>query len=373
MKNGEIYNLLLRYLNQGKTRINTERIEDEITGEESDAQAVLSFLRSSSMARKINDKDYELICTVRELRDLVLGLETDISSGDTEASYCKEADAPISFSDLVKGEWTLAEEKAPTRHARRDGAEEAEEEESDEKKKERQERVKSIFKEISGYNGDAHAIPPYFAQARLPDGYDQPILRWGVDKDNDCYITDNGAAYNYFLSVLNRHGVEYSAEHAKAIVRYSILWDDDLLSADKEVRALSIENAEGKDHVYRYVSVYCAGYGRLLMNSKDIVSLLTDNEEAEVEKKLNSFVKETNPTSLDGVSVAHFIGRLLSIDPRITIDQARATLKRLMEHWGGDVGGKSRSLVRRALDSLANVNMTDFVARKIASYMTKNR
>lgn len=350
MKHGEVYGVILRQLNKGQSSISLPYITSVVEGDSDDVEEAVSVLHQQGIVRKINQKEYELVCDIGQLRDFVLSCGKTAEAGLFTGEYNEFGDTPITLEDIENDRWQLyveekkAEEKkgdpfsAFERHRRerRRHSYELEDDDDDEDDGIIKLRVKGYLGEMNGYDPDTKSFEP---EMRICFPSSDRILRleWDEDSDGDLFLTDRGSYYEYLLE---RLGGE-SSQSAKEMADYILVDMERRSSFGKDGHKLInyLTDVKNRDRLRIEVNYYAIQFGKHLKEFDCILKHYSQpcgDINNLVNEKINTFVEEFKPEGVklqelirSGGAVNAVLYAICLIHPSITREQAQDTAYRL--------------------------------------------
>lgn len=348
MEKGEIYGALLRRLNQQVNYINCSVIEKEVEDDENDVKAFMAELWQKGIVRRINGNEYELLCTIDQLREHIIGNDS-LETGGKRGEFEDEGNKPLTIETLTDAFWKTSDEEGEERKDSRRGPTspryrdrrrpfgrrplssflDDDDDEDEDDIEEKRKRILNYIKEMPKSNMEEHTFVPYMT-VHFPNSDKQLVLNWSTDSEGDIYLSDMGIFYRYLLEKLNA-GEEKNTEALATAVMNKLGRTSSFGIVDNQIRNY-LTNVDDKSDFDTEVNYYASQLGSFLNDLSGLFEPLEKNSAGEkktVQEKIEDFLEKFSivsmvlerPSAYAERITKRIIKRFMKIDPRLTKEQ----------------------------------------------------
>lgn len=376
MKNGAIYGALLRRLNLGIKYVNCNEIDGEVKEDEDDIKEAVEQVWRDGLARRINECEYELVCSIEQMRSYVQEKDRIKTSSDA-GEYDDKAEKPISFDVFSSSRW---EQPAPNPKAAKSANDvfsryressrartrrrcssflsdwDDDEEESDET---RQNKIKGFIEKAKNVDLEKQTFEPYM-DIYFPGTEKKFIFGWYVDSDGDYTIHDNELVYEYLKEKTNGE-----LENGMLTSILTRLCDDSPLSFSNKHLEDYLMRAENSEDFENALLTYINAYFGILKGLSKIVKCFERSKD-EVQDAINKRVEEML------LSEKEEIGRIVRTSPLIGLHRDTRLIDKIV---GVDIRITKEQAVEamhKLRDGIDKTSFQDYeIIRRITSIITE--
>lgn len=390
MKNGEFYGAILGGLNRNISYISLKNIIDDQGLDRSDAMELVDGLCRNGLARKINDMEYELICDIGQLRDFVAEKQLESTPTEAKGEYSADAEKPISLEDIAGASWSYKEaekkeedsvfnrfrRRRQERERRLSVFDDDDDDKSDVSKEEISREFKSFIMEMPTYDKETDTFEPEM-RVYFPGGKTHLVLGYGIDDDDDLFLTDKGAMFRFLQSKLPFPEDECSLDLANQLLS-RLARSSSFMKEDQEIINF-VTGSSGMEYLRKEIDYYYLQYGPFLSSISWLVGLDSvsgEDYKAMLSQRINEFIGkcESGEISLiqtnDSTPMSKaIINHLVKIDPRITKDEAIEAAMLLKSRVSGNDKLKAAvPFVDSAINMLQAYSISTFNSIKMGMY-----